>query len=91
LDSLYYNIDYQTWPDDPFFQAKREKIEELQYKIGQDRLTRNEAYFLCDKARHAYILLNTFSNERINLMTELAMKDIEIESLKRQLEAQTGS
>lgn len=79
--------DYENWPEDEFFNAKRSKLESLQWEYdATGTLNERDFRYVMGKNKHFWCLFNHHANERLRIEAELLSKDLEIEDLKRQLE-----
>lgn len=83
--------DYENWPQDEYFDAKRSRLESIQLEYDTTgSLNERDFAYIMGKNKQFWCLFDFSTNERLRVETELMCKDIEIDELKRQLKEAHG-
>jgi hypothetical protein len=80
--------DYDSWPTDDFYAVKREMLNRIESDYNLTGTIRPESLeYLIHKSTNFWQLFDFVSKLRAEMGAEIFAKDLEIEDLKRQLEA----
>jgi hypothetical protein len=79
--------DYDNWPTDDFYVAKREMLNRIESDYNLTGTIRPESLeYLVHKSTNFWQLFDFMSGLRMELGAEIFAKNLEIDDLKRQLE-----
>lgn len=78
---------FDDWPADDFFTSKRERHDYVDEIIQSgDYPAKKDMLWLSDKTKAFYCLLDHAATNRVELLTEIMRKDIEIQELREKLD-----
>lgn len=77
--------DYGSWPEGEFFAKKKALLDFIERDWNGYSMDDEDFQYLLAKTRHFWQLLHFTATYRLELETEIFVRDLEIDNLKQQL------